>query len=100
MLLRRHRMFLRFECWSLADTGLTKHLLFQRDDSLGTLGIFAVRNGLAQDVRCGRGLGQVIAGNLRQSFDSALTAAAWTDSLGSRTHINYPHHLRPPPFPH
>ena len=76
MLLRRHRMFLRFECWSLADTGLTKHLLFQRDDSLGTLGIFAVRNGLAQDVRCGRGLGQVIAGNLRQSFDSALTAAA------------------------
>ena len=76
MLLGRHRMFLRLECWSLADTGLTKHLLFQRDDSLGNFGIFAVRNGLAQDVRCGRGFGQVIAGKLRQSFDSVLTAAA------------------------
>jgi hypothetical protein len=76
MLLRRHRMFLRFECWSLADAGLTKHLLFQRDDSLGTFGIFAVCNDLAQDARCGRGFWQVIAGNLRQSFDSVLTPHA------------------------
>ena len=76
MLLRRHRMFLRFECWSLADAGLTKHLLCQRDDGLETLGIFAVRHLLAQDVRCGRGFGLVIAGKLRQFFDSVLTAAS------------------------
>jgi hypothetical protein len=76
MLLHRHRMFLRFECWSLANAGLTKHLFFQRDDSLGTFGIFAVCNDLAQDARCGRGFWQVIAGNLRQSFDSVLTPHA------------------------
>jgi hypothetical protein len=46
-------MFLRFECWSLANAGLTKHLFFQRDDSLGTFGKFAVCNDLAQDARCG-----------------------------------------------
>jgi hypothetical protein len=76
MLLRRHRMFLRFECWSLANAGLTKHLFFQRDDGLGTFGIFAVCNDLAQDARFGRGFWQVIAGNLRQSFDSVLTPHA------------------------
>jgi hypothetical protein len=76
MLLRRHEIFLRFESWSPANAGLTKHLFFQRDNSLGTFGIFAVCNDLAQDASCGRVFWQVIAGNLRQSFDSVLTPHA------------------------